>query len=107
VVIEMIVNEHRVAPAVHKAITEELPRTLRCMPGEKEKLRRQILESLKPFMRNVPDPDLAIYMMSVAAEAIIHNVTAVRPELLDNPRMAVELVTLFESFLCRPTEILV
>lgn len=105
VVIEMIVNEHRVAPAVHKAITEELPRTLRCMPGEKEKLRRQILESLEPFMRNVPDPDLAIYMMSVAAEAIIHNVTAVRPEMLDTPRLAAELVTLFESFLCRPAEI--
>jgi AcrR family transcriptional regulator len=103
VVIDMIIVEHRVAPAVHKAITEELPRTLRCMPEEKEQLRRQILESLEPFMRNVPDPDLAIYMTSVAAEAIIHNVTAERPELLDSPRLVAELVTLFENFLCRPT----
>jgi len=105
VVIEMIIIEHRVAPAVHKAITVELPHTLRYMPEEKEKLQRQIQESLKPFMRNVPDPDLAIYMTSVAAEAIIHNVTAERPELLDNPRLVAELVTLLENFLCRPNSV--
>ena len=101
-IIEMIVKEHRVAPAVHKAITEELPRTVRCMLEEKEQFRGQFLEFLKPFMRNVPDPDLAIYMMSVAAQAIIHNVTAERPELLDHPSLVAELVTLLENYLCRP-----
>lgn len=100
--IEMLIVEHRVAPAVHKAITEELPHTLRCMPEEQEDLRRQILESLTPFMRNVPDPGLATYMMSIAAEGIIHNVTADYPEILDNPALVSELVTLFENFLCRP-----
>jgi len=103
-VVEMLINEHRVAPAVHKAITEELPRTVRCMLEEEEQLRRQILESLKPFMRNVPDPDLAIYMVSVAAEAIIHDVTAERPALLDQPSLAAELVVLLENYLCRPTD---
>jgi len=53
-------------------------------------------------MRNVPAPNLAIYMTSVAAEAIIHNVTAEHPELLDNPRLMAELVTLLENYLCRP-----
>lgn len=103
-VIEMLVNEHRVAPAVHKAITEELPSTVRCMLDEEEELRGHILESLKPFMRNVPDPDLAIYMMSVAAHAIIHNMTAERPELLGQPSLVAELVALFENYLCRPSE---
>ncbi|WP_428633439.1 TetR/AcrR family transcriptional regulator [Sedimenticola sp.] len=101
-VVEMLINEHRVAPAVHKAITEELPRTVRCMLDEEEQLRGQILESLKTFMRNVPDPDLAIYMVSVAAEAIIHDVTAERPALLDQPGLVVELVALLENYLCRP-----
>ncbi|WP_026259119.1 TetR/AcrR family transcriptional regulator [Uliginosibacterium gangwonense] len=102
VISEMLIVEHRVAPAVHKAITEELPRTLRCMPEEKKDLRRQMLESLKPFMRNVPDPDFAIYIMSIAAEAIIHNVTAEQPALLDNPRLITEIVAMFENYLCRP-----
>jgi AcrR family transcriptional regulator len=102
---EMLIVEHRVAPAIHKAITEELPRTLRCMPEEKKNLRRQMLESLKPFMRNVPDPDLATYIMSIAAEAIIHNVTAERPALLDSPHLVTEIVAMFENYLCRPRAI--
>lgn len=101
VIIKMIISEHRVAPAVHKAITEELPRTLRGMPKEKEDLRRQVLESLKPFMKNVPDPDLATYMMTVAVEGIVHNITAERREMLDNPSLVTELVVLFENYLCR------
>jgi len=100
-VIETIVNEHRVAPAIHKAITEELPRTVRCMLDEEDQLRGQILKSLKPFMRNVPNPDLAIYLMGIAAQAIIHDVTAERPELLGQPSLVAELVALLENYLCR------
>lgn len=103
-IIEVIINEHRVAPAVHKAITEELPRTIRHVPEEKELPRRQILEFLKPFMRNVPEPDIAIYMIGVAVHAIIHDITADRPELLNHPALVSELVILFENFLCRPAE---
>lgn len=101
-IIEMLVNEHRVAPAVHKAIEEELPRTVRFQPEGREQLQEQILEFLKPFMKNVPDPDLAIYLISVAAESIIHNVTADRPEFFEHPSLVSELVTLLENYLCRP-----
>ena len=104
-IIEMVVNEHRIAPAVHKAIMEELPRTVRGNLEEKEQRREQFLELLKPFLRNVPDPNLAIYMTSVAAKAIIHSVTAERPELLDHPSLVAELVTLLENYLCRPPKI--
>jgi len=103
-VVEMLINEHRVAPAVHKAIREELPRTVRSTLNDEEQLRGKILEFLKPFMRNVPDPDLAIYMISIAVEAIFHNVTAERPELLDHPSLVTELVALLENYLCRPID---
>ena len=103
-VIEMIVAEHRVAPAVHKAIAEELPRALRSMTEEKGRLRRRIRASLEPFMTNVPNPDLAVYMMSVAAEAIVHNVAAERADLLDDPALVTELVALFENFVHRSGE---
>lgn len=101
-IVEMLINEHRVAPAVHKAISEELPHTLRIVPEDIELLRAQFISVLKPFMRNVPDPELATYMMGVTAHAIVHTVTTERPELLDSPALVAELVALLENFLCRP-----
>ncbi|XAH23769.1 TetR/AcrR family transcriptional regulator [Xylophilus sp. GW821-FHT01B05] len=100
-IVEMIVKEHRVAPAVHKAIYEELPGTVRHDDDDREQLRGQFATALRPFMRGVPDADLAIYMMAVAAHGIIHTVTAERPKLLDHPSFVAELVTLLERYLCR------
>ena len=104
-IVETAVNEHRIAPAVHKVISEELPRTIRCLQEGQEDLRGQFLDTLRPFMKNVPDPDLATYVMGVAAHAVIHTVTAERPDLLDEPRLVAELVALLENYLCRPPEI--
>lgn len=100
-IIEMIVAEHRVAPALHKAIHEELPRTIREMEDEKDSLQQQFAQALKPFMKNVPDPDLSIYLMGIAAHAIIHTVTADKPKLLAQPGFVPEVVTLLENYLCR------
>ncbi|MFJ4142649.1 TetR/AcrR family transcriptional regulator [Pseudomonas sp. NPDC089734] len=99
--VEMIVSEHRIAPAVHKAIHEELPRTVRHMAEDTDQLRRQFAEVLMPFMKNVPDPALSIYLMSVSAHAIIHTVTADRPDLLGSPGFVAEVVTLLENYLSR------
>ncbi len=102
VVVEMIVEEHRAAPAVHKAIYDELPRTVRCLEEDKHQLRGEFLEVIRPFMHNVPDPELATYLVGVAAHAVVHAVTAERPKLLGDPRFATELVALLENYLCRP-----
>lgn len=103
-VVEMTVAEHRVAPAVHKAMEEELPRAVR----EVEVLQKPdfpaLLSALKPFLQNVPDPELTLYLLGVAAHGLIHTVTAQRPELLDHPRLVSELVVMFESYLCRPPQ---
>lgn len=100
-IVERVVTEHRIAPAVHKAISEELPRTLRSLQEDQALLRAQFMSVLKPFMKNVPDPELSLYMMGVAAHAIIHDAAAEHPELLDTPGFVRELVTLLENFLCR------
>lgn len=100
-VVKMIVNEHRVAPAVHKALHEELPRTVRHLPEDDDQLRKQFAQVLQPFMKNVPDPDLSIYLISIAAHAIIHTVTADRPNLLGHSGFVPEVVTLLENYLCR------
>lgn len=64
-------------------------------------LRAQFLAVLRPHMRKVPDPELAVYMMSVAAHAIIHTATDERPDLLDTPELVDELVTMLENFIAR------
>lgn len=103
-IVEMIVAEHRIAPALHKAIHEELPRTVRQADDDKDHLQRQFSDVLRPFMKNVPDPDLSIYLMGIAAHAIIHTVTADRPQLLANQSFITEVVTLLANYLHRQTE---
>ncbi|WP_122586334.1 TetR/AcrR family transcriptional regulator [Pseudomonas viridiflava] len=101
-IVEMLVAEHRVAPAVHKAIHEELPLTVRRLDTDRDTLQRRFAEVLTPLMKNVPDPDLSIYLMGVAAHAIIHTVTADRSALLARPDFVPEVVTLIENYLHRP-----
>lgn len=100
-IVKMLIDEHRVAPAVHKAISEELPRALRGTTQDTERMRKEFAKALRPFMKNVPDPELAIYVIGVSAHAVIHSVTADRPELLQKPRLISELVALLENYLRR------
>lgn len=100
-IMRMTIDEHKIAPAVHQAISEELPRTVQCLEDDGRQLRQEVLAALRPFMRNVPDPDLAIYLMGMAAHALVHGITADRPELFDDPHLLPELVTMFENYLSR------
>lgn len=101
IVVDMVVQEHRKAPDVHKAIAEELPLS-QCDPenGNNEMLKNMI-NALQPFMRNVPDPELATYMVGISIQAIVHQVTNEQPALLDKADFVTELVTLAEGFLVR------
>jgi AcrR family transcriptional regulator len=101
-IINLLIEEHRVAPALHKAISEELPRALKGISEDTERLREEFLTALKPFMRNVPNPELAAQLMGIAAHAIIHSVTAENPKLLNDPNFTSEVIILFEGFLNRP-----
>ncbi|ACT51457.1 TetR/AcrR family transcriptional regulator [Methylovorus glucosotrophus] len=101
IVVDMVVKEHRKAPDVHKAIAEELPLS-QCDPdnGNNEMLKNMI-NALQPFMKNVPDPELATYMVGISIQAIVHQVTNEQPALLDKADFVTELVTLAEGFLVR------
>ncbi|MGB8664847.1 MAG: hypothetical protein WCD24_08840, partial [Serratia inhibens] len=92
-------------PAVHKVVTEEIPLTARCLLENEEELSRMLLDALYPFMKNVPDPEFAIYIVAVATHAVIHRVTVERPQLLEVPLLVTELAILFEYYLCRPDNV--
>lgn len=101
VIVEMVVKEHRSAPEVHKAISEELPVSQRSCQDSEGELFKQALNTLQPFMKNVPDPKLAMYMVGISIHAIVHQVTNQKPELLNHSSLVDELVTLVERFLIR------
>ncbi|MES1988503.1 MAG: hypothetical protein V4440_10830 [Pseudomonadota bacterium] len=94
-------KEHQSAPEVHKAISEELPLSQRCIQDDKGEMLKQMLNVLQPFMKNVPDPKLATYMVGISMQAIVHQVTNQRPELLNYSSLVEEMVTLIERFLIR------
>lgn len=100
--VDMIIRKHKVAPAVHKAVSEEIPQTLKNNCAEQDnQLRLLFLDALKPFMNNVPNPELAIHILAVTAHAIIHNITVERPHLLETQEIVNELVALYEHYLRR------
>lgn len=101
--VEMIVTKHKVAPAVHKAIFEEVPLTLKISCSDSDsQLRQLFLAALMPFMQNVPNPELAIHVITVTAQALINNITVERPELLQDTEIVAELVALYQHYLNRP-----
>ncbi len=96
-VLEAVVSEHRVNPALHRVFADELPRSLRqgALPREAE---ARWAETVAPLMK-VPDPELARFIVSVAGHAIIHEAATDRPELLNHPLFVPELVRLLTSYL--------
>lgn len=101
VVIDMVIQEHRKAPDMHKAIAEELPLSQCIIEDSNKGILESMMHALQPFMKNVPDPELATYMVGISIKAIIHQVTNEKPALLDEPSLVSELVTLAERFLLR------
>lgn len=96
-----IVDEHRVAPALHRAFAEELPQSVKCPTEDEVSLRRQALEALRPFMKNVPNPEVAMEIGVVAARAVIDGAATHRPAVLGLPQFREEVVALLQGYLQR------
>jgi AcrR family transcriptional regulator len=95
------VHEHRVAPALHRVFSEELPRSAR-LACRTEEAHGQWRTAVEPMFENVPDPELAAYVARVAVHAVIHEAASARPALLADDRLIDELVLLLDRYLRRP-----
>jgi AcrR family transcriptional regulator len=100
VLVRAMTEEHLIEPAVHRAIAEELPRSVKFECGD-EGVEAQLLHALQPFMKNVPNPEFAIQVALVAAHAVIHEAATHRPQMLERPEFVDELVTLIGAYLQR------
>jgi hypothetical protein len=102
-VVNAALAEHRVAPALHCAFAEELPRSARrAVQGIHDVGEERWRALLTPVLRNVPDPELAMFVARVVLHAVVHEAAAERPELLEHPELARETVTLLDRYLRRP-----
>lgn len=101
VIVELIVKEHQSAPEVHRAISEELPQSVRQTQESQKEVFNRMINTLQPFMSNVPDPKLATYFVGISLQAIVHQVTNELPELLNQSILVDELVILTERYLIR------
>jgi AcrR family transcriptional regulator len=101
VLIECGVREHQVDPVLHRVFAEELPRSSRLAAREgAPDAEREWLQVTAPLTQ-VPDFELASFISTTAAHAIIHEAAISRPELLDHPLFVDEVVTLLERYLRR------
>lgn len=97
------VEEHQAAPALHRVFAEELPRSARhADPEHDAHVHATLKELIRPLVRNVPDLDLATFVLRAAGHAIVHEAVYERPELLKSPRLIEEFVVLMQRYLQRP-----
>ena len=102
IVIHGAVAEHRINPTLHKVFSEELPRAARRVHGEKDQdVIARLATILEPYSIQVPDLDIALFLVRVVSHAAIHEAASERPDLLSNPLFAEELISLIERYLVR------
>lgn len=95
--LEAVIQEHRVNPALHRVFAEELPRVARQV-DELGTRQAQWAAHVKSQMR-VPDERLAAFITRVVVHAVVHEAATERPEWLDHPLFVSELTRLLAGYL--------
>jgi AcrR family transcriptional regulator len=94
---------HAQAPRLHRVFTEEMPVLAY---RDVAAIDAPIFEAMRAFLRaadvDVKDVDLALWMISTAAGAVLHRAAVERPDDLSNGVIAEELITLLCRYLRRP-----
>lgn len=98
-VVHALVEAHRVAPQLHRALTEELPYSLRsnveCIDHP------SLLAIVRSMFASAPNPDLALFVARSAVHAVIHDAACQRPALLSSLAFVDEVDHLARSLVHR------
>jgi AcrR family transcriptional regulator len=95
------VQEYRTAPALHRAFLEELPRSARRALRRQDDGVQEAQKLLSPYIKNVPNPELTVFIARVVVQSVIDEAACHRPELLDDPALVAEVVALLAPYLER------
>jgi AcrR family transcriptional regulator len=101
--IEQNVRSHQIDPELHRVLSEEVPRlgSLDWKAAFSERMDARVratLESRRAELA-VRDIDLAVYIVTRTAEAVIHNAVTERPGDLASGALAEELTRMLVGFL--------
>jgi AcrR family transcriptional regulator len=102
VLVSMGVAAHAGAPELHQVFTEELP-ALRV--ADVSAIDPAVFDDFRRFLRgaaaDVPDTELALWMVATIAGAVIHRATVERPDDLRRGLITEELTTVLCRYLRR------
>jgi AcrR family transcriptional regulator len=102
--VSMGVAAHAVNPALHRIFSQELPQLRYAdISVTDAALFDEFRAWLTRSSTGITDRDLAMWIITTAADAVIHRAVVERPDDLANGSIADELVTLLARYLTRPT----
>lgn len=101
--IEHNVQSHLIDPALHRVLSEEVPRLgkLDWQAAFVERMTSRVRAAFEARRAEivVPDLDLAVYMVTRTVETVVHNAVTQRPQDLRSGALAEELTRMIVSFL--------
>jgi AcrR family transcriptional regulator len=103
VAIEQNINAHLINPELHRVLSEEVP--LAGLTNWKATYTRRMHERVRAAFElrrseiRVPDLDLAVYMVTSAVEAVVHNAVSARTAELKSGALAAELARMLVGYL--------
>jgi AcrR family transcriptional regulator len=98
--VSMGIAAHALAPKLHQVLTEELPAR---RSDRWEQADAPMLDEVRKLLAktDVPDPDLALWIINTVSHAVIHRAVVERPAELSGGLLEEELVTLLLRYLRR------
>lgn len=105
--VEMMIDAHRVDPALHRVLCEQLPRVgdldrIHQVEHEGEALARAFLAAKRDEIEP-EDLDIAAFVVVHTVEALTHAAVLLRPELLHRPELVDEVTAVVVRYL-QPTK---
>jgi AcrR family transcriptional regulator len=102
-VIELTIRAHTVDPALHRVLTEQVPRVgklakVRDLGGLSHRMVAGLLAARRSEIA-IRDPDLAAFILVSTIEAIVHRAAVLWPERLDDPALIDEATLLVTRYL--------
>jgi AcrR family transcriptional regulator len=100
------IDAHRIHPALHKVLAEQVPRVgrLKAAMDTSKALAARLAAYLARHRARlaVDDPEVAAFVVETAVEALVHRVVIERPEQIGTARLEAEATDLVMGYLFEP-----
>jgi AcrR family transcriptional regulator len=102
-VIELTIRAHAIDPALHRVLTEQVPRVGRLVRlRELDEISHRMIVAILVARRAelaIRDPDLAAFVLVSTIESIVHRAALLYPDRLRDPRLVDEATLVVTRYL--------